>query len=99
MHLLLVTRVLSRLAAAAELSCSPRTLDRLRQAGQIDEISVSRGRVGICAESLEEYIERQRNRKRRQQGDPTQMSSAFAATHLPIPVLDNAKRRRGKNNA
>jgi hypothetical protein len=99
MHLLLVTRVLSRHAAAAKLSCSARTLDRLRRAGEIDEISVSQGRVGICAGSLEEYIERQRNRKRRQQAEPTQTSSAFAATHLPIPALDNAKRRRTKSNA
>jgi excisionase family DNA binding protein len=59
-----MAKAITREAAASELSCSVRTIDRLRAAGELDEIAVGAG-VRILAASLDEYVDRKRNVRRR----------------------------------
>jgi len=79
-----MARAITRTAAARELSCSERTIGRLREAGLLDEIVLGARGVRICAASLEEYIERGRNARRRREGVGEAAPSRFDAANLPL---------------
>jgi hypothetical protein len=76
-------KLLPKDAAARELGgVSPRTVDRLRAAGELATVRV-RGRVMVCAASLDAYIERQRGALRTR----TTIEEEF-----PLPALDERRR-------
>jgi hypothetical protein len=55
-----MAKAITRKAAAAELSCSVRTIDRLRESGELEEIAVGAA-VRILACSIDDLIERRRH--------------------------------------
>ena len=62
---------ITREQAAAELSCSLRTVDRLRARGELDEIELSgEGGVRILTASLTAFLERKRNLRRGEAAEP-----------------------------
>jgi hypothetical protein len=55
-----MAKAITREVAAAELSCSVRTIDRLRASGELEEIALG-ARVRILACSLDALIDRRRH--------------------------------------
>ena len=51
-----MSQFLSRRQAAEAMNVSEQTIDRLREAGQIQSFRVGKRKIGISAESLAAYI-------------------------------------------
>jgi excisionase family DNA binding protein len=83
---------LSRRGAALYMGVSVRTIDRLREDGEIESFLV-RGSVRIPNYSLDRYKERQRDAARRQReraGHPT-VKDDF---EISVPFLEERRKRR-----
>ena len=75
---------LTREQAAAELSCSVRTLDRLRERGELDWIELGTGGgIRILRDSLEAYVERQRNRRHNGNAEHEPLPDGVDVSNLP----------------
>lgn len=88
-----MAKAITRNAAAAELDCSPRTIDRLRASGELDWFELSEdgggeGGVRIPVASIDALIERRTNAARRR----TQGGSSRS---LPGPARVDVANVRG----
>jgi excisionase family DNA binding protein len=82
----------SRREAALYLGVSARTIDRLREEGEIEDFLV-RGSVRIPKDSLDAYKERQREaaRRRRERRARPQVKDDF---DIAVPFLEERRTRR-----
>jgi len=76
-----MAKAITRKAAAAELDCSTRTIDRLRAAGELDSFELSEdgagdGGIRIVAASIDALIERRKNAAKRRGQDSNARGSS-----------------------
>ena len=87
---------MTREAAAAELSCSVKTIDRLRTEGKLDDFKLSeRGGVRILTASLEAFVEGAKNRRRARNGAPEPASSGLDVSNVRASVRAGLRARKG----
>jgi hypothetical protein len=88
-------KAVTRKQAAFILSCSERTVDTLRALGEIDEIELSEGGgVRICVDSIDAYIDRGRNARRRREGGPNVRAGSAVEVAAPLAAVKARLRER-----
>ena len=84
---------LSRRETAACLGVSLKTVDRLRDAGEIDWFGIGAA-VRVELASIDAYKERQREARRRKQRGTSGLAQSKFELELKIPALDEARAQR-----
>jgi excisionase family DNA binding protein len=89
----IISSELSRRETAAYLGMSLKTVDRLRDNGEIDWFEIGAA-VRIELASIDAYKERQREARRRKQRGTSGLVQSKFELELNIPALDEARAQR-----